>query len=1068
MVAGAPSRITLAELDRLLKAVERAAVLLPPRLLRRVIKHDREVSGLGLQVPHRRSYVISSPNLLKIVEPEELGLPVGDALPPRLVLLARPGSQTLETTPRADLLVRYWRTLFHARVHVQVEERLAARGAAEAEVRKRVGQIGEVEFAEIRSVLHQDEYLLPPADDREVYVEFAAVYLELRCFAPARLAHYFPAVGDFERIDRLLAEDIDVERLLAATRLDGACDPVVAQERDEDAPEQPDRADEQTGECSPSDARACAKLLVRADAAASSGNLVRAAVLRMRAAAAEGEEARAAARGDVARLADRLRAALGLAEKDADQWRSALLPLLGPASRGLWPVEARLLYDLQKACIDREQEVYAVDLVEWAVSLGRRPVKRPVPCQRDVLLLKHLRSAGQRLKAARVSEPYRRRLAGLLQAAVRSAERHVRDRFRPLIRGVLEEVGMAPQNLPEQAALHQLTEELLDRACARGFLTMGDLRDAISRNNLKLPDLAGVREFWHGDRLLRANRGLAVALDGVYRRGEIYLRGLQRVSAVAFGTRPGRFLTRYAVLPFGGAFVILEGLQHIINPISRALTGNRVHLMTPISVAVVGLFLLGLLHSARFRGQVVRALHLTYLAVRGLLIDVPAYGLHALGVRRLLESPPLVWFRRYTLKPLLAGTLAAAGTWLAGAEGWVPALVGATVSMAAAALVNTRFGRDLEEAVVDRFARFWQRVQFDLLPGLFRLIMGAFKRLIEAVDRCLYSVDEWLRFRTGDSRLSLAAKAALGLVWFFVAYVVRFCINLLIEPQVNPIKHFPVVTVSHKLVLGLFVPPFAHLLSLTMDKALAGTVAVTTGTAIPGIFGFLVWELKENWRLYRANQPAALQPVIVGSHGETILRLLRPGFHSGTLPKLFAKLRRAERDAQRNGNWATARKHEAALHHVEEAVRAFVDRELVYPVNAAACRGEWKVSTGLIHLASNRVGIELLGTTSAPRAPELAFEEYRGTLRARIADGGWLALLPLQRRQLFLTAVRGLYKMAGAEQVGRPGEPGFDAEFKDRPLAWQEWLNSWAGAADDPGAAQPAGTHPPPEAEVLA
>ena len=36
----------------------------------------------------------------------------------------------------------------------------------------------------------------------------------------------------------------------------------------------------------------------------------------------------------------------------------------------------------------------------------------------------------------------------------------------------------------------------------------------------------------------------------------------------------------------------------------------------------------------------------------------------------------------------------------------------------------------------------------------------------------------------------------LGLVWFFAAYVIRLYTNLLIEPQVNPIKHFPVVTVA--------------------------------------------------------------------------------------------------------------------------------------------------------------------------------------------------------------------------------------------------------------------------------
>ena len=69
---------------------------------------------------------------------------------------------------------------------------------------------------------------------------------------------------------------------------------------------------------------------------------------------------------------------------------------------------------------------------------------------------------------------------------------------------------------------------------------------------------------------------------------------------------------------------------------------------------------------------------------------------------------------------------------------------------------------------------------------------------------------------------------------------------------------------------------------------------------MPGIFGFLVWEFRENWRLYAANRPKGLRPVPLGPHGETMPRLLRPGFHSGTLPKRFAKLRRAERRA---GKW---------------------------------------------------------------------------------------------------------------------------------------------------------------------
>src|SRR5205085_1760514 len=98
-----------------------------------------------------------------------------------------------------------------------------------------------------------------------------------------------------------------------------------------------------------------------------------------------------------------------------------------------------------------------------------------------------------------------------------------------------------------------------DRVVGSGFLTLGDLRDALSRNQLKLPDLTGPGEFFGGDPLLRANRGLAERAAGVYRRGEVYLRWLQRLSALAFGTRVGRLLTRHMILPFGGAFLAIEG-----------------------------------------------------------------------------------------------------------------------------------------------------------------------------------------------------------------------------------------------------------------------------------------------------------------------------------------------------------------------------------------------------------------------------------------------------------------------------------------------------------------------------
>ena len=124
-------------------------------------------------------------------------------------------------------------------------------------------------------------------------------------------------------------------------------------------------------------------------------------------------------------------------------------------------------------------------------------------------------------------------------------------------------------------ARKKLVEELLDQICERGFLSMSDLRDAISRNNLKLPDVAGGLDFLHGDPLLRADRKLALALDGVYRRGEIYMRWMQRLSSLGFGTRLGRFLTRFAVVPYGGAFVAVAGVHEVWEIITRREEGGR-------------------------------------------------------------------------------------------------------------------------------------------------------------------------------------------------------------------------------------------------------------------------------------------------------------------------------------------------------------------------------------------------------------------------------------------------------------------------------------------------------------
>src|SRR5262249_54324851 len=125
----------------------------------------------------------------------------------------------------------------------------------------------------------------------------------------------------------------------------------------------------------------------------------------------------------VDRLAQRLQAALRFDDVDAAVWRQVIAGLGENSTRGFWNADARLLYDLQKVCFDHEKEVSAVDLLGWMFSFGRRPIKRPLPNQREVLMSKHLHSASRRVPAVMLPSDLRDKLSGLLDEAAESAAR---------------------------------------------------------------------------------------------------------------------------------------------------------------------------------------------------------------------------------------------------------------------------------------------------------------------------------------------------------------------------------------------------------------------------------------------------------------------------------------------------------------------------------------------------------------------------------------------------------------------------------------------------------------------
>jgi hypothetical protein len=1097
-------------LESALRAVEPALRLVRERHLRHVLSflNDRaRALPTGPELP----YWITRADLAAadVLPPDALG-----GTEPRLLLVTAPADRFPADLPPAVQRRAYWRVLFRAAVMAEIDRRLAAGTLTPELCRARLDRFGPPAGREIRFVLASDQLVAPTANDADLYRTFAAVYLDYALFAGRAAEAVFPSLPPRAHVCAALADDVPIDALFRGSRPADAADP-------EPDAVPADAAGEPPAPEAPADGGAV-RLLRRAAAAEQKGNLVRAAVLRQQASAAPGGDrmyALSAARGALRKLVNRLGDVLEWDAGTRDEWHRALAPLLPHAAVGIWPRAARGLYELQRIPADFARDVYAVDLPEYIRTLGRRPVRRHLPHSRPVLILMAFRTAHKQLLRAGLTAAEQERLDHLLHREMRRRAEGIRAAFTPIVVTALTAAGLVPACRAEVVARDKLVAELLDRVCEGGYLRIGDLRDAVARGRLKLSDLSGPGEFVAGDALLRADNGLAYALDGVYRRGEFYLRWIQRFASVFFGTPWGRAVTLYLALPFGGAFLLLMSVAELRqkalsveefvarsfqpkparpaadpapaadppppppadgswqfdeetgemyrddrdnlfvwqSPQGREAVGklakdvffsSAAHdrpeeqhhipgLITWPAVGGLGVFFLLLLHAPPFRRAVFRAVVLVWRGVRGVLWDLPAALWNAPPVRAVRLSTTVRFLRRRCATPVLLSLVLLALLFLAGANPRILAWDGWVLAACLVVLYNLPFAMNLQDRFAGALSDWWRRVHSNFLPGMFGAVLDFFRWLGGLIERQLYAVDEWMRFRSGDSQGSLAAKAVLGLVWFPFAYVTRFAFYLLVEPQINPVKHFPVVSVSHKMMLPMIpdVATWTGLSELTVTTVIAG---------IPGVFGFIAWELKENWRLYAANRPRTLEPVTIGSHGESMRGLLRPGFHSGTVPKVYRKVRRALAADDRVR--AALQHHD--LEHVGEGVERFVARELL-PL-LAGC-GDWGgvvVAVADVRFGAQRAVVELAAPALGPDPVVIAFENVGGEIEAAVAETGWADKLTDAQRGVLLYALRGLLDMgAAARYDGRDrtaaaaDAPGFGALA--RPVAWVEWAQRW-------------------------
>ncbi len=1067
------SPISASELAIELAKVDSAVVLVPNRILRRVIWQHRSSDTLGFHLLKQRSYILPREALLPLLEKGELHPRDAANLSDQVILLGESSDLERQDSSREKILLDYWRLLFRARLRIEWTKKFPEESTPEAEIQKRIEEIGRTEFAEIEAVLTEEHHFRRPPNPREAYIHFAVLYGELSFFACRLLPVYFPSLKNRPDIEEILKADIDEETLFHKTR------PREAPLPDEfsflDMGEKTSGFTKKVSEmfpkprekkpgpsfAEPLSPEGQENFLRKADEARDKGNIIRVAIahtyLAQRKNSSKEKTIPPQALAHLEQLTKRLQWALQLTDEERDNWQAAVVGLLPLAATGFWTEEARLLYDLQKVCLDREKGLYDVKLGRWLFSWGKQPLKKELPARREVLPLKHLRNAFSRVPRTGLTLEQRERLEALLHKAIKNVEEHIRTYFREPVEQALENVDLKPANLPEKVSRDKLREELLDRIVKRGMLNMSDLRDAVSRNQVKLSDLAHPKEFVSGDKLLKLNKELADSLRGVYHPGEFYLRWLQSFTSLAFGTRLGRFITLYMAVPFGGAFVALKGLfflyleihhffghkhpegpAHLVSETlgAQALTtvggplgttaqvivASKVakledpidHLTTPWTVALLGLFIFLMLHTPAFRKRVLQGFRLFGQGLYYLFIAFPRWLWSLPLVKALLTSQVFVFLGKYLAKPLMLGFIAFFLAYLFGGERATLVISGTVTFVAALAFFSTRIGRITDEILSNWLVESLHHFSFRLIPVIFWAIWDAFKWLVREVERILYSVDEWLYFQNGETSFSLGVRAVLGLLWGVVSYVVRLLVILIVEPSINPIKHFPVVTVAGKFMLHL-LPVLTKLFEPNMGIALGGLLASAIVFGTPGIFGFLVWELKENWRLYEANRATTLRPVQVGHHGETVVQLLKPGFHSGTIPHLFSRWRRAERAHHPKA----IHKCDEKLAEVAKSVQHFVKRDFLHLLQESGRFSNTRLSVGPVQLWVTRIAVTV-SSASYPDSPMMmAFDLKSGWLTAQMLSPGWYKRLTDDEKGLVTQAWRGLCQKAKVSLLER-------------------------------------------------
>jgi hypothetical protein len=633
----------------------------------------------------------------------------------------------------------------------------------------------------------------------------------------------------------------------------------------------------------------------------------------------------------------------------------------GPAARKA----QALLGHLETVLLEGRATYYRISVRTWlAKGKSGRRWRQVLPFQGTLKSLAALEAARHLLdELPWLIEDQDRFAAPLASLAEHIGER-LEETLRPRIQEALEAADFASDSPRGRLAATRLKDSLAGIIRRRGHLKLADVRDLINRDVLSLPDLR-LAELWRGDRLGRFDRTAAQALPGVYQRGELYVKGLQRLSAPLFGTRIGRRALRLALLPALAAWVLLQITDLVWGLFTPA--GGHPVLTNPTAILLLG----GTLSAAANTHSGRRAVRLLWRApvalIRLLFVTAPERFLHWQPVAWLLGLGLVRDFLDRLLLPLGLGMLLllpVTALWLLampegpGTAAWIAT---SAIAFALGTLLReTPEGRRR----LDDWTTGWHRLRHSLhherFLNLITPIMELFRGILRTFAEILHRIRTRLSPRLGEPQQVIFIKALAAPLWAACEALIQFCAVVLIEPQVNPVKHFPAVTLGHKLMLP-FLPSLSARLHAELASVLPEVIVLPLEAAtillLPGVFGFLFWELKENWGLYGNNRVEPVPQARLDSHGETLNGMLRRGFHSGTIPKAFDRLREVLDDQIRRETPEPRqlRRALAPLAQIDTMIRRFGEQELAGPLRDAC-------PNGLVTMAEPRIasqGIEL-------------------------------------------------------------------------------------------------------------